>query len=744
MRNAAGQPQGTATFKPVADYGSGFVTQIDIHPTTGRMIICCDAIGVYVRDLTDTAWTPLLTTDRMPSGEYYNSPGFVQPTPPAYAGSNSWAGYDAKIARSNPNRLWFCAQARCFRSDDGGKTIVRTAMQDTHMRGGEGLGRNHNSKMAVDTQNADVVVIGTHDNGLRVTTDAGATWTTVAAGTNTTVDSGIGVKYAQLVYCDPTGPVSGGIKQRWYAMCQGVGMYRSTTGPTGPYTQMTGGPLTAQSFVVDEAGNGWVASIDNTLWKYTAGGAWASVPNLGMGCSDVAVDPNNVNRVVVSDLNASFLITTNGGTSWQGGIYGRRYPVLLGTVNRYSTTVPSLNYGRGGLTFTGMITFDPLGNRLFIAEGTGVMFCTPPTGFSSVDAPQNRWDFYEISEGIKELIPASCLAPPGGNPIFTYWDKPTFPAQDANTLDAPIRSLPLVITSPGDVQHGWDVSYAADNPQWLAMNCNWSGERSCYSTDGGQSWTLFPTTPPFYVLGQGIAVGNTGNVILMRSGGGWPVYTKNGGNSWAVLPFPGLTAAGVENGFGLAYYYKRKIITYDIPGAAFYLYNYGAPSNAAATQGVWKSTNQGDTWTRVYASKVNTLDAAQSKLRAVPGQAGNLFFTCGNQNKPLRRSTDGGVTWTDVSSGTVTWVDDVGFGKPAPDKTYPTVFIDGKISGVYGIWRSDDNCASWIKIGDFPMGNFDPITVVSGDPNIYGRVYIGTNGSGFYFADYNFPIDLKP
>jgi hypothetical protein len=745
MRNAAGQPQGAATFGSVADWATGFVTQICIHPTTGRMLIGCDnGNGVYMRDPGDTRWTQLLTTDRMAVGEYPNSPGYVSPTAPNNAGSNNWAGYGVEIARTNPDRFYIATNARLYRSDNGGQTLIRTAYPDTHMVAGEGNGRLHNSKMAVDTQNPDVVVIGTHDNGLRVSTNAGTSWTTVAAGTNTTVDTSISVKYAQLVACDPTGPVSGGIKQRWYAVCQGVGVYQSTAGPAGTYTQMTGGPTTAQCMVCDQNGNIWVASIDGTLWKFTAGGAWASVPNLGVACSDVAVDPHDANRVVVLDLQASALLTTNGGTSWQGGAYFRRYPIALGTVNRYATTVPSLNYGRGGLVFPGMIAFDPIvPNKLWLAEGTGVMWCNPPTGFGTADIPANRWDWYEISEGIKELVAEQVCVPPGGNPVFTYWDKPTYPTQDKTDPGLPIRSLPAVITSPGDVQHGWDVAYAADNPQWLAINCNWGAERSSYSTDGGRTWTLFPTPPSNFVVGGCIAVGNSGNVMIFRANNGLPVYTKNGGNSWAVLPFPGLPAQGVENGFSWAYYINRKIATYDIPGAAFYIYNYGVPGNTAATVGVWKSVDQGDTWTRVYAAKISGSDGGQVRFKAVPGQQDHLFFTCGTSvNAPIRRSTNGGVTWTDVPNTAL--VDDIGFGKPAPGKTYPTVFINGKVSGVYGIWRSDDSCASWVKIGDFPDGNFDPISCIAGDPDIYGRVYVGMHASGFYYGDYNFPMQLKP
>ena len=77
----------------------------------------------------------------------------------------------------------------------------------------------------------------------------------------------------------------------------------------------------------------------------------------------------------------------------------------------------------------------------------------------------------------------------------------------------------------------------------------------------------------------------------------------------------------------------------------------------------------------------------------------------------------------------------IGFGAPKPGSgSYPSIYIVGwvKVGGIYtfGIWRSDDHHSSWIKIGDgYPNGNFDQITTVEGDANVYGRVYVGFHGS---------------
>ena len=73
-----------------------------------------------------------------------------------------------------------------------------------------------------------------------------------------------------------------------------------------------------------------------------------------------------------------------------------------------------------------------------------------------------------------------------------------------------------------------------------------------------------------------------------------------------------------------------------------------------------------------------------------------------------------------------------GFGMAAPGQSYPAIYIVGYVNSVYGIWQSINNAQSWTQIGTFPTGELDQITTISGDPNIYGQVYVGTNGGGYY------------
>ena len=85
----------------------------------------------------------------------------------------------------------------------------------------------------------------------------------------------------------------------------------------------------------------------------------------------------------------------------------------------------------------------------------------------------------------------------------------------------------------------------------------------------------------------------------------------------------------------------------------------------------------------------------------------------------------------------------IGFGAAAPGQSYPAIYMVGWVNGVYGIWQSINEAQSWTQIGTYPNGSLDTITTISGDPNVYGKVYVGFAGSGYAVFSADGPVVLE-
>jgi hypothetical protein len=59
----------------------------------------------------------------------------------------------------------------------------------------------------------------------------------------------------------------------------------------------------------------------------------------------------------------------------------------------------------------------------------------------------------------------------------------------------------------------------------------------------------------------------------------------------------------------------------------------------------------------------------------------------------------------------------------------------GTLLDQQGIYRSLDEGATWDFLGQFPLGIVDQPLVLGADPDLFGRVYVGTSGTGFFYGD---------
>jgi photosystem II stability/assembly factor-like uncharacterized protein len=141
---------------------------------------------------------------------------------------------------------------------------------------------------------------------------------------------------------------------------------------------------------------------------------------------------------------------------------------------------------------------------------------------------------------------------------------------------------------------------------------------------------------------------------------------------------------------------------------------------------VYASTDAGAHFESTVTNLAGLADWAldSASIQAMPNFEGDVWLTLG---KSLLHSTDAGRSYREIAN--VTESHALGFGKPAPRRSHSALFLVGKVSGVAGLFRSDDSGKSFVRIND-DSHQFGVVSRVTGDPRVFGRVYLGTGGRG--------------
>ena len=591
----------------------------------------------------------------------------------------------------------------------------------------------------VDWRDADHVICG-GSLGVTITTNGGSSWTTISTA-QIPASTATGPDGAEQVYLlafdpNPSGPVASGRTQTIYCFSVGIGVYKTTNGGTTWALAAASGPTTAIAMDVSVAGKVFVtppASGDMNMRMLPSGGAWASVSTDPLGVTDeahavngVACDPTNALRVVALSEMGALSYSVDGGATWTG--YGTHVSTF-GPITWMST----LYGGTGTFGLLGLsLTFDPSDGTLHQGHGLGTCKTTP-----SWVKDLTTW--VDNSVGLEQLCAKRLIKPPG-NP------KVIMAAMDMGMFACDGTNYPATKGTTDSFCAAWDVDYCSTDPNTIVCILNQSPaplpfEVSGKSSNGGGTWTQFSdkTFNATNRSGGMLAVGSDPNNYILALGDNGLAnglyYTTNGGTSWALGNFsaiPAIPASG-DVGWLQNYYFARHTLCSDKVLANTF---YGRNNNA----GYVRSTDGGATWTLRFALVGST--TANARLQAVPGNAGHLFYAEGlgpgqltgppydNFYNAMTRSTDGGATWTQAHA-LVKEVHAIGFGK-ALAGGYPSIYIAGFYNNVYGIYRSDDNAVTWVKIGDYPLGCFDTAVDITGDPDVYGTCYLSLGASGIF------------
>lgn len=740
------RPEPSYVWRPVVIGAGGFITGLSFDPTGATRLARTDVYGAYLWLSREQRWVQLMTSASMPTDVQIQN------------GANDGV-YEIVVAPSDPKRIYMATKGRVYRSDDQGQHFRHTAAVDgtTPIRfDANSEFRLYGPFMAVDPADPDHVYLGTPEQGLWRSRDGGGRWQRVddvPLNGDFRPDDGIQSPGAMIWFAPaaqrtpatqatpatPATEATSTTPARLWVMAQGKGIYESRDGGRSfaalvAADQPQPKRLIQGSFAADGSFFG-VDHESRSAWRFRDG-RWQELsrrPGLGARrFAAVAIHPRD-GRVFVFDEGSKAWQSADGGDSWSELAHRSH----VGPADPPWLRVSNQSY----FAIAGVLPDPVRPDRFWVGAGTGVYRTELPAGTGLLDwASETR--------GIEELVANDILKQPGQSPLFAAWDFGIHVKDDLAAFSNRYGPKERVVIA------AQQLAGSAANPAFVATNASDTRTFCCaedgdailasYSVDGGRHWTRFPTLPqppgtraddPWRMSFGMIAVSasDTRNLIWAPSFNRSPFYTRNLGQTWERVSLPGETLP--FTGSHAALYLHRKTLVADpVAPATFYWWHSGDGDNKAL-KGLWKTDDGGEHWQRVFTDDIAPHHDKSAKLRAVPERAGHLYFTSGVYgpfDSRLRRSVDGGRHWQALP---IDWVEDIAFGRPAPGRDYPTVFVAGRINGQYGIWRSIDGTASWQGIGRFPVGSLDQVTVMAGDPDVFGRVYLGFKGSGWAYGE---------
>jgi hypothetical protein len=682
--------QTSYVYKNVQIRGGGYVTGLIFNSTRQNMLYArTDVGGAYKWNSSTGTWTPLtdhlgaadqnytgvlsIATDPVDTNRVYLATGLYTP---------SWAG-----------------NAAILRSSDRGSTWTKTNL--SIKLGGNEDGRGAGELLQVDPNLNSILFLGTSADGLWKSIDYGATWSQVSSFPASTV------KVAFVVFKKNSGSSGSATPEIYVGLMQtGTNLYKSIDGGA-TWSAVAGASSTLMPYhaalsstnilyitYTNAQGPNGVSS--GAVWKYNIGtSAWTqidgTIPSYTQGgYAGISVDASSPNTVVVSTVDRwwpqdEVYITTNGGTSWT-----KKFT----TGTRVETSAP---WAAGSTPhWTTDIEIDPFNsNNVWFVTGYGVY----ATNNLSNAAP--TWTF--TNTGLEEIVALEIVSPPSGAPLLSaVGDQDGF-----RHINLDVSPAAGKFTSYGTNS---SIDFAQNNPNYIVRtHYSSSGNMGCYSTDQGITWTSFGSYP---ASGSGgvIAVSPDASKLVWEPGSSASVsYSTNNGSTW-------IASTGINA--GVAPEADR------VNSNKFYAYD-------AANGNVLISTNGGVSFSNAATGfgAVPSWNLWTSGIRAVFGIEGDVWL---HNPDGLFHSTNSASTFTQIANVGTTY--QIAFGKSKTTGGYPAVYIVGYVSGVYGFFRSDNAGSTWTRIND-DAHQYGGVNALAADPNIYGRIYLGTGGRGIIYGD---------
>jgi hypothetical protein len=756
------------TWRNAVVNGGGYVPGIVFNETEADLIYARTDIGGLYRWQEDSqTWKPLLD----------------------WVGWDNW-GWTGVVSVATdpvePNRVyaavgtytndWDPINGAVLYSDDYGDTWG--AAELPFKQGGNMPGRGMGERLAVDPQDNAVVYLGTpNGNGLWRSTDHGRTWARVEAFPNVgnfVQDPGsdysddnqgvIWVEFAQdgrifVGVADPADPlyVSEDRGQTWQPVpgATAIGtvdankvipkqaaidhenghLFIVTSWDPGPYN---GGPSSGKGGAV------WRLALATGEWtdvtpSYNPVG---TLPGFG----GITVDRQRPGTLMAATQNNWYpdeiiYRSTDSGATWQTSwdyAWDANWSWPPERTDRFTMDATGSEWLTFGNADDGpsyavkhgwmidALAIDPHdSDRIMWGTGATIWGTEQLTAWDS-QGPLVGWDdaagrqvalpiepftVAVRAEGVEETATQDFVAL-GGTLVSVTGDLGGFVQTDLDRAGTQIRNP--------DWSSGRSIDFAALDPDIVVASGDVHGDVDGHvgvSTDRGATWLTTKRVEGVAGGANGgtVAVSADGAVIVWTPGNGTtaPVFSTDLGQTWT--PVEGLPAGAKVRADRVN---PNRLYAF----AAGVFYTSGDAGVSFADTGASGLPTEGDV-----------------DFRAVPGKRGHLWLVGGNTPEEVDpmygmwRSTDGGKTWK--KNRDFEAADAIGFGKSRSGRGYPAIYLSAKADGQRGIWRSTDEGRKWARINDDAHQWGWTGKAISGDPEVYGRVYIATNGRGLIYGD---------
>ncbi|MGC0336573.1 cellulose binding domain-containing protein [Streptomyces sp. SLBN-8D4] len=723
----------TYTWKNARIDGGGFVPGIVFNRKEKNLAYArTDIGGAYRWQEPTKTWTPLLDSV---GWDDWGHTGVVS------LASDSVDPNKVYAAVGTYTNSWDPKNGAVMRSSNRGASWQKTDLP--FKLGGNMPGRGMGERLAIDPNKNSVLYLGAPSGkGLWRSTDSGVSWSQVANFPNVgnyqqdpSDTSGYSSDNQGVVWVtfDESTGTSGNATKTVYVGVADLqnSVYRSTdAGAT--WTRLAGQPTgyLAHKGVLDAAGGYLYLSYSDKggpydggkgqVWRYaTATGTWTNISPVAeadtyYGFSGLTVDRQKPGTVMATAYSSwwpdtQIFRSTDSGATWTRAWDYTSYP---NRANRFTMDVsssPWLTWGANPSPpeqapklgwMTESLEIDPFdSNRMMYGTGATVYGTENLTNWDS----GGQFTIKPMVRGLEETAVLDLASPPSGAPLLSaLGDIGGFRHTDLTKVPSMMFTSPNFTTTTS-------LDFAETNPNTVVRTGNLdSGPHIAFSTDNGANW--FAGTDPSGVSAGGtVAAASDGSRFVWSPDGTGVQYTTGFGSSWSA-------SSGIPAG---------AIVESDrVDPKTFYGFKSGK---------FYVSKDGGATFTASAASGLPTGDSV--RFKALPGVKGDVWLAGGAVDGAygLWHSTDGGTSWTKLSN--VDQADAIGFGKAATGASYQTLYTSAKIGGVRGIFRSTDKGASWTRINDDAHQWGYTGAAITGDPRVYGRVYVATNGRGVIYGD---------